>query len=97
MRIIDADVLMELAFECDEWWENADVWIVAKLIDSVPTIYEFKEGKWLETYSTNKKRCSNCDRISFIAIYPWFHGQASFCPACGAKMDDVEDWEFRSE
>lgn len=97
MRIIDADVLRELAFECDEWWENADVWIVDKLIDSVPTIYEFKEGKWLKTINSNRKRCSNCDSICFIAIYPWFHGQAAFCPACGAKMDGVEEWEFRSE
>ena len=59
-----------------------------------PTIYESKEGKWLETHHTNQKRCSVCDRICFIAIYPWFHGQAAFCPACGAKMDDVEEWEL---
>lgn len=96
MRIIDADVLKELAFESEDWWENADVWVVSNLIDSVPTIYESKEGKWLETQHTNQKRCSVCDRICFIAIYPWFHGLASFCPACGAKMDDVEEWEFRS-
>ena len=88
MRIIDADVLKDSVFECEEWWENADVWIVSKLIDSVPIIHEFKEGKWLETHYTNKKRCSVCDRICFIAIYPWFFGEAHYCPSCGAKMKE---------
>lgn len=94
MRIIDADVLRELAFECDEWWENADVWIVDNLIDSVPTIYEHKEGKWIvdnnfESDMFGDCKCSECGE--------WQNDKTNYCPACGAKMVDAEEWEFRSE
>lgn len=42
-------------------------------------------GRWMPTSDDNKKRCSGCDVIHLIAQYP--HGQANFCPNCGAKMD----------
>ena len=42
-------------------------------------------GRWLPTSDENKKRCSVCDIIHLIAQYP--HGQANYCPNCGAKMD----------
>ena len=48
-------------------------------------------GQWLDTTDNEKKRCSRCGSICFIAIYPWFGGQAKYCPACGAKMDVVNN------
>ena len=39
---------------------------------------------WLNTNDDNKKRCSNCDIIHFIAQYP--SGDINWCPNCGAKM-----------
>lgn len=44
-----------------------------------------RHGEWLPTNDDNKKRCSRCDVIHLIAQYP--HGQANYCPNCGAKMD----------
>ena len=44
-----------------------------------------RHGRWLPTNDDNKKRCSECDVIHLIAQYP--HGQANYCPNCGAKMD----------
>lgn len=63
--------------------------VVMNRIDRQPTIDIVKRGKWLKTSQENQLRCSVCDRISIIAIYPWFGGQASYCPACGAKMRGV--------
>lgn len=44
-----------------------------------------RHARWLPTNDDNKKRCSRCDVIHLIAQYP--HGQANYCPNCGAKMD----------
>lgn len=43
-----------------------------------------KRGRWLPTKSKEKLRCSKCDVIAMIAQYP--HGEANFCPNCGADM-----------
>ena len=51
-----------------------------------------KSGKWLPTTSEDKMRCSVCDRVCLVAIYPWFGGPAKYCPACGAEMEgDVNE------
>ena len=42
-----------------------------------------KHGKWIQVDNT-KCRCSNCDTIALIALYP--HGNKNYCPNCGAKM-----------
>lgn len=47
-----------------------------------------KHGRWLETNDATKKRCSECDVIHLIAQYP--HGNANYCPNCGAIMDGGE-------
>lgn len=85
MRLIDADELKQAMLQEADWWENSDVWIAHNVIDNAPTI-EPKRGEWLETSHKDKKRCSVCDRISFIAIYPHFKSSASYCPNCGADM-----------
>lgn len=53
--------------------------------DVVPVVH----GRWIQVDST-KCRCSHCDIIALIALYP--HGDKNFCPNCGTKMDmEVED------
>lgn len=52
--------------------------------DVVPVVY----GRWIQVDST-KCRCSHCDIIALIALYP--HGDKNFCPNCGAKMDGGAD------
>ena len=66
----------------------------AKLLDTVPTahVQEVRHGKWLPTSHPDQKRCSVCDVISFIALYPCIN-RADYCPHCGAKMDGKEDEE----
>ena len=49
--------------------------------DVVPVVH----GRWIQVDST-KCRCSHCDIIALIALYP--HGDKNFCPNCGAKMDE---------
>ena len=46
---------------------------------------QIRYGQWLETNDATKKRCSECDVIHLIAQYP--HGNANYCPNCGAIMD----------
>ena len=53
----------------------------APAVDAEPV----RHARWLPTSDDNKKRCSGCDIIHLIAQYP--HGQANWCPNCGAKMD----------
>lgn len=47
-----------------------------------------KHGRWIETNDDTMKRCTECDVIHLIAQYP--HGNANYCPNCGAKMDGGE-------
>lgn len=41
-------------------------------------------GHW-EQVDDTKCRCSRCDIIALIGLYP--HGDKNYCPNCGAKMD----------
>ena len=62
-------------------WELRDV----PAADVAPVVH----GRWIQVDST-KCRCSHCDIIALIALYP--HGDKNFCPNCGAKMDGSK-WE----
>lgn len=42
-----------------------------------------KCGRWIQVDET-KCRCTNCDIIAQIALYP--HGDNNFCPNCGTRM-----------
>lgn len=44
-------------------------------------------GHW-EQVDDTKCRCSRCDIIALIGLYP--HGDKNYCPNCGAKMDEEE-------
>lgn len=48
--------------------------------DVAPVVH----GRWTQVDDT-KCRCSNCDIIALIGLYP--HGDKNYCPNCGAKMD----------
>lgn len=68
-----------------EWEEIEEAINTAPAADVVPVVH----GRWIQVDST-KCRCSHCDIIALIALYP--HGDKNFCPNCGAKMDmEVED------
>lgn len=51
--------------------------------DVAPVVH----ARWTQVDET-KCRCSNCDIIALIGLYP--HGDKNFCPNCGAKMDEEE-------
>ena len=63
-----------------EWEEIEEAINTAPAADVVPVVH----GRWIQVDST-KCRCSHCDIIALIALYP--HGDKNFCPNCGAKMD----------
>ena len=51
--------------------------------DVAPVVH----GHW-EQVDDTKCRCSRCDIIALIGLYP--HGDKNYCPNCGAKMDEEE-------
>ena len=55
-------------------------------IDRIPEadVAPVVHGHWTQVDDT-KCRCSNCDIIALIGLYP--HGDKNYCPNCGAKMD----------
>lgn len=52
--------------------------------DVAPVVH----ARWIQVDAT-KCRCSHCDIIALIALYP--HGDKNFCPNCGAMMDGGAD------
>lgn len=68
---------------------ETEPYVTKSWIDRMPEedVAPIVHGKWTDTSSTNHKRCSNCDVISFIALYPCIN-KADYCPHCGAKMEE---------
>ena len=66
--------------------------VFASAVINAPTadVQEVRHGKWLPTSHPDQKRCSVCDVISFIALYPCIN-KADYCPHCGAKMDKEQE------
>ena len=66
--------------------------VFASAVINAPTadVQEVRHGKWLPTSHPDQKRCSVCDVISFIAVYPCIN-KADYCPHCGAKMDKEQE------
>ena len=59
-------------------------------VDTKPLVH----GHWIQVDET-KCRCSNCDIIALIGLYP--HGDKNYCPNCGVKMDrDTDDEKQKS-
>lgn len=65
---------------------NIDIREMLDDLENLPAVdaEPVRHARWLPTNDDNKKRCSWCDVIHLIAQYP--HGQANYCPNCGAKM-----------
>ena len=59
---------------------------IDQMIDCEPAanVAPVAHGRWIQVDDT-KCRCSNCDIIALIGLYP--HGDKNYCPNCGAKMD----------
>ena len=93
MRLIDADELVrkEIAFVGGPRSGGKTLAMIHSairyIVDNAPTVIAepVRHGKWLPTKDDNKKRCSECDVICLIAVYPF--GEANFCPVCGCRMD----------
>ena len=85
-RLIDVEQAKSATYQQIYWSESAQA-AVRNFIVKLPKVdaVEVVHGRWLSTNDDNKKRCSQCDVIHLIAQYP--HGQANYCPNCGAKMD----------
>lgn len=93
MRLIDADDLMDNAYEI--WLHGTPVIIkalvntLANMIDSAPTIEAepVKHGRWEEYPSPLFLRCSVCKCEYEKSRMPLKH--VGWCPNpnCGAKMD----------
>lgn len=74
-----------------KWVDGSDGAMAMEIVASPPAadVVPVVHGRWIQVDST-KCRCSHCDIIALIALYP--HGDKNFCPNCGAKMDmEVED------
>lgn len=74
-----------------KWVDGSDGAMAMEIVASPPAadVAPVVHGRWIQVDST-KCRCSHCDIIALIALYP--HGDKNFCPNCGAKMDmEVED------
>lgn len=52
---------------------------IQDFLDNIPTadVAPVVHGRWIQVDST-KCRCSHCDIIALIALYP--HGDKNFCP-----------------
>lgn len=74
-----------------KWVDGSDGAMAMEIVASPPAadVVPVVHGRWIQVDST-KCRCSHCDIIALIALYP--HGDKNFCPNCGTKMDmEVED------
>ena len=62
---------------------------ILAMIDDMPTanVAPVVHGHWTQVDDT-KCRCSNCDIIALIGLYP--HGDKNYCPNCGAKLVEEE-------
>ena len=103
-RLIDADALRERmyhdAFETDsdmQKWDSG-CWIRYKMfenaLEEAPTVdaEPVKHGHWVEILDSpmlplKLSMCSECGAEYAPQQTPHF----SYCPHCGAKMDEVED------
>lgn len=83
---------MELISRSDTWRkfiseieDIADLEDIDRILNSMPTIEECKEGEWLDNKWLGKK-CSVCSwELHYINF-----GQFKYCPNCGARMKGTD-------
>lgn len=80
-------VINAIANTC--FWLSADNWEeLTKCINSISsTTPHPKMGRWIQV-DDKKCKCSECDVIHFIAMYPF--GHKNYCPNCGARMESED-------
>ena len=93
MAFIDVDLLKESVLG---WNPPLDTEQLKHMIDTIPLadVVEVKHGEWIAKASTHiskRGRLIYYDRYkcSVCGVWNGRHKQ-SFCPHCGAKMDDSE-------
>lgn len=96
MRLIDADILLKQMKHRKEYIGRPSdpVCLVedASTVDAVPV----KHGRWKYVgalYNGNHHECAqyNCSECGLSQTFIDVPAYYSFCPICGAKMDDGED------
>lgn len=62
-----------------KWVDGSDGAMAMEIVASPPAadVVPVVHGRWIQVDST-KCRCSHCDIIALIALYP--HGDKNFCP-----------------
>lgn len=88
--LISREALLQMAHTKFDWNDYIDIEDIlnAPTVEAEPVIH----GHWILEREPNGKpycfHCSICDddfrRISILSAYP-------YCPACGAKMDEVSE------
>lgn len=96
MRLIDVDALGIGKCNPDVFNDKtyANGWNSAiEILQNAPTVddvAEVRHGHWRKTWNVETGAydaiCSNCDRFIIPADVPIF----SYCPLCGARMDESE-------
>lgn len=87
MRLIDADELIKHACRSTEWSHGEHPMVVeVDDIDDAPTVdaEPVKHGVWFGTV------CSCCGKSTSDSY------DCEYCPHCGAKMVEYEDYESES-
>ena len=61
---------------------------IAMVINEPSITPQPKSGHWIQV-EDDKCKCSECDVIHFVAMYP--HENKNFCPNCGCRMEDLKE------
>lgn len=61
--------------------------VISDLNHAIPSadVAPVRHGRWI-CADNAKCKCSECDTVAFIALYPPF-ADKNYCPNCGAKMN----------
>lgn len=87
MRLIDADVLLEKAWDADTRVGYVQVVDVGDILEA-PTIDSVKHGHWIDI--DDELITGTCSVCGWDAIFAETDVVGmSYCPNCGAKMDEV--------
>lgn len=96
MRLVDADALKAWflrPYSNEETYSNIDI---CSRINSAPTVDPVKHGWWMiKTYPGIVGKCACCSVCGYENCYEEIFALSdsgySYCPGCGAKMDEVAE------
>lgn len=86
-RWIDAEGIMRACYGSFLTTGNKAYSEIIALVEAVPAadVVEVRHGMWVQDGTGYHAKCSVCGEIVYRG---WYY---SFCPNCGAKMDEVEE------